>query len=64
MLGNMGTTGNTRNIVPGKPIGNMGTLSWGLPKGTWETQWEHGNMGSGEATWEHNLGIKTTGGRQ
>jgi len=39
----------------------MGTLSWRLPKGTWETQWEHGNMGSDEATWEHNLGIKTTG---
>ena len=41
-------------------MGTLMQLSWRLPKGAWETQWEHGNMGSDEATWEHNLGIKTT----
>ena len=52
----------TREILrPGKPIGNMGTLSWrvlGNPMGTWE----HGNKGIDEVAWEHQLGNKTTGG--
>ena len=37
----------------------MGTLSWrllGNPMGTWE----HGNKGTDEVAWEHQLGNKTT----
>jgi hypothetical protein len=47
LLGNMGTTGNTRNIATGKTHwehGNTKLEVLGNPMGTWE----HGNMGIDE----------------